>query len=389
MSTVLLGWELGGGLGHVGALLAVARRLWEHGHAPVLALKDLIEPLPILRRESFPVVQAPVWTGGSPSNFAAASYADILAIRGYADADGLEALVGGWQKLIELTRAELVVCESAPTLVLAAYGGTPALAMENGFHAPPSHLPAFPTLHAAAAPVVPAEVLLDCVREVQRRRGRRSPSTLPGLFGEAHRFVRTFPETDPYRDVRPKPADGPLCQLPGPLAPPTGRSTFYAYLAADYPGADLLFPHLAAAGHRGGVFLRNASPALLDVIRGAGIEVQETLLPLHEACTRAAVVIHHGSLGAAEAALAAGRPQLSLPRHMEHEYTGRALEDLGVGLSLTGRLSLQDVEHALSRLLTEPAFAARAMALAHEVRARLPGECLTAIVDCCLRLLAA
>ncbi len=386
MATVLLGWELGGGLGHVGALLDVAHSLAERGHEPVLALKDVVEPLPVLKGVPYRILQAPVWTTEPPPGFLAASYADILAIRGYADADGLGALVAAWQGLIELTGAALVVCESAPTLALAALGGTPALTVDHGFHSPPDHGPTFPMLRAGVAPTVPPETLLEVVREVQRRRGRPMPETLPGLFAEADRFVRTFPETDPYHACRRAPAAGPLRRLPGPIAPPA-EPAFFAYLAAEYPGVDLLFPHLAAAGYRGGVFLRNAPASLRAAVRSPGLEVFETPRPMPETLAKAAVVIHHGSLGMAESALAAGRPQLSLPRHMEQELTGRALQDLGVGLSLTGRLSLQDVEHALARLLGEPAFTERATALAYEVQARVPGECLTRITDCCIERL--
>ncbi len=54
-----MGWEMGGGLGHVVPLLAVARGLREHGHRPVLALRDVVEPAFLLRQDGFPVLQAP------------------------------------------------------------------------------------------------------------------------------------------------------------------------------------------------------------------------------------------------------------------------------------------------------------------------------------------
>lgn len=388
MATVLLGWELGGGLGHVGGLLEVAGRLAAHGHAPVLALKDLVEPLPILAGVPYPVVQTPTWPGGAPEGFVAASYADILAIRGYDHADGLEAMVSAWRRLIDLTGATLVVGDAAPTLILAALGETPAVLVESGFHAPPADADAFPTLNAGRSPTAPAGALLAAVREVQRRRGRPLPETLPGIFAEARRFVRTFPELDPYRAARRTTADGPLRRLPAPASPKPGpRPAFFAYLAAEYPGVDLLLPRLAEAGHRVGAFLRNASPALVGACREAGVVMHAAPRPLAEELAESTVVIHHGSLGTAEAALAAGRPQLALPRHSEHEHTGRAIEGLGVGISLAGRLELRDVEHAAGRLVREPAFAERAMAMALELRSREPGECLSRVTDCCLGLL--
>src|SRR5438067_12593438 len=90
--TVLLGWELGRGLGHVQRLLPLAQGLATHGYRPVLAGKHLVEPWPALRDTSFPILQAPLWQprpwrGSRP--FQAASYADILAIHGYAAVDDL------------------------------------------------------------------------------------------------------------------------------------------------------------------------------------------------------------------------------------------------------------------------------------------------------------
>ena len=59
--------------------------------------------------------------------------------------------------------------------------------------------------------------------------------------------------------------------------------------------------------------------------------------PLARMLEHAAVMIHHGGLNTTETALAAGRPQLLLPIHLEHNLTARAVESLGVGRSLAGR----------------------------------------------------
>ena len=57
MSTILLGWELGEGLGHVAHLLEVARELAAHGHSPVLAVKDFAVARVMLRDVPFPVLR--------------------------------------------------------------------------------------------------------------------------------------------------------------------------------------------------------------------------------------------------------------------------------------------------------------------------------------------
>jgi hypothetical protein len=198
--TVLLGWELGAGLGHVRRLLPLAHALAAHGQRPVLAVKNLVEPWPALRDVPFPVLQAPVypprpWPGPRP--FLAAGYADLLAGVGFADFDDLWPMVQAWQALLDLVRPALVVCDHSPTLCLAACGAVPTLVVGNGFTVPPVAQPTFPPLIPGQALRVPEAELLAVVRRVQRQRGLPVPVTLPGLFAASERWVTALPELDP------------------------------------------------------------------------------------------------------------------------------------------------------------------------------------------------
>ena len=48
LATVLVAWELGGGMGHVARLLPVARELAAQGHRAIFVVKNLVEPAPLL-----------------------------------------------------------------------------------------------------------------------------------------------------------------------------------------------------------------------------------------------------------------------------------------------------------------------------------------------------
>ena len=154
-----MGWELGAGLGHVQPLLSVAKALAGRGHQPVFAVKNLLEAAPLLGAEPFTVLQAPQWPprpqGAKP--FRASSYADILAIRGFADADELFPLVRAWQALIDLVRPDLIVCDHSPTLCLAAYRSVPVVMIGTGFTVPPAEHSEFPPLQPSVAPQMPQE----------------------------------------------------------------------------------------------------------------------------------------------------------------------------------------------------------------------------------------
>jgi rhamnosyltransferase subunit B len=382
VGTVLLGWELGDGLGHVTKLLEVARGLAACGHDPVLVLKDYTVARPLLREVPFPILQAPIAWHPVPKSFVASSYADILAIKGFADPDGLALLIGAWQALIDLTRADLVICDFAPTLCLAAYGVLPTVVIGIGFAVPPALGRDFPPFGPPSGVTISPDRLLENAREVQRRRGRPVPETLPALVGGSARFVHTIEEIDAYRGRRRDAIVEPL-QRPGPPLPPAPPDSYFAYLNAEYPGVDLILSQLAADGFRGEAYVRGASSRLLDAARRSGVTIHEGPIALDRALATAAVVIHHGGLNTAESALAAGRPQLTLPIHLEHILTARALEGLGVGRSLLGHYRVDAISASLHELARPGEYSRRAMDFAGTVRARDYPGCLPKIIDCC------
>jgi rhamnosyltransferase subunit B len=386
MSTVLLGWELGDGLGHVANLLDVAHELSALGHRPVLAVKDFAVAGPLLRDLPFPVLQAPIWSKPGPVAFRASNFADILAIRGYADTDGLLLLVNDWQALIDLTGAELVVCDFAPSLCLAAYGVLPAVLIGVGFAVPPADRAEFPRLGPGLGTGVSSHRILEVVREVQRRRRRPAPDALPAFMATPSRFVHTVAELDTYRATRTDAVVEPM-RRPGPPLPSAPPNTFYAYLNAEYPGVELILPHLAAAGFQGSAYIRHAHPRVVDAACKAGVAIHDKPPPLKEALENAAAVIHHGTLNTAQAALTAGRPQLMLPTNLENTLTTQALAALGVGRSLEGRYPARAVSELLREVLAPGGCSRQAMAFAQTIEARNYRGCLPRIIESCQSLL--
>jgi len=385
---VLLGWELGDGLGHVRRLGRLARALADSGLRPVLAVKDLTLARVGLGDASFPLLQAPLFRPNlrAEQSFLAASYADILAIRGFATVEELWPRVQAWLELIDQVRPALVVCDYSPTLCLAACGLLPALVVGEGFGVPPTDGPTFPLLIPGRALLVPEERLLAVVQEVQRRRGLPAPDTLPGLLTTGRCFLTCLPELDPYQGLRRGPYLGPVGKVLGPPLPPPAQAAFFAYLRAGNSCAEQIVAGLARSGCPGTVYLRGATPELRERVRQRGVEVLDTPAVLDQVLPRTAVVVHHGGLGLAEIALAAGRPQLLFPEHLEQVLTAQLLDRLEVGRYLVGRLSGETVTQTLDRLLAGAPYTAAAQAAACIVRERGPCDSLRGIVECCLSL---
>jgi hypothetical protein len=388
--TVLLGWELGAGLGHVQRLVRLARALASHGSRPVLAVQDPVDPWPALRDASFPMLQAPVWQprpGRDSPSFQAASYADILAVHGYADVEDLAPMVQAWQGLFDVVQPAVIICDHSPTLCLAAYGAVPTVVVGNGFTVPPVEEPAFPLLRPRRNLLVPEAELLAVIQDVQRRRGRPAPDTLPGLFARAERFLTVLPEMDPYQGFRQEVPIGPVETLT-PLAPPPAQPSYFAYQSADTPGLDQLLGGLARPGCPGCVYVRGATSAQRGQWQRKGLEILDGPRPLGEVLPRVSVVVHHGSLGLAQHALAAGRPQLTFPGHLEHLLNAQMLyHRLGVGQYIFGKLNEDAVAKALQQVAGSRPLAEQALARAADLQRRGPWDPLPRIIERCLALL--
>jgi rhamnosyltransferase subunit B len=96
--------------------------------------------------------------------------------------------------------------------------------------------------------------------------------------------------------------------------------------------------------------------------RVGGVEVLTLpYVPYSRIFPHAAAIVHQGGSGTTGQALWSGRPELIVPYGWDQPDNGARLERLGVGLCLARNVySAESVTAALSRLLTEPRFAAQA-----------------------------
>lgn len=388
IATILLAWELGGGLGHIRPLLRIAHALVERGHQPVFAVRNLIEAWPVYRGKCFPFLQSPIRqrqrrTGRPP--FQAATFADILAMNGFDHPDHLAPLVQGWQTLLDVVRPDLVVADHSPTLCLTAYGSIPTVLLGTGFVLPPAHLPEFPVLVPGATAQLPQNQILRVMQQVQHDRGRPAPPTLPRLLVGSNRFLTIWPEVDPYENIRAETHAGPLEELPPP-APRAPTRNFFAYLTADHPRLEEIVTGLAQSGITGQAYVRSANPDQRQRWRSRGLPVLDVPPSLEEVLPQTTVIVHHGGAGTSHAALAAGRPQLLLPQHLEHACTAQRLHMLGVAHYL-GQPAVDEVAQALRSMVSSEPLAVRAMEVAQTCRARAAWKPLEAIVAACIRLL--
>ena len=327
-------------------------------------------------------MQAPRHRG---ANFIGRSFADVLAASGYREIETLLPPVLAWDGLIDLVNPGVIVADAAPLLSLSAYGRIPVLAVGDGFVLPPAHLPRMPALLSRPSNMPDEDTLLANAAAVQRKRGQSSsPRTLPSLIGGQARVVCTYPETDIYARLRIKPASGPLESPPAPLGRPLHRAVF-AYLAADFAPTAKLLEVLARCGFPVEAFVRDLPDRMRGALRAANIRVHETPPLLVEVAERSNLIVHHGGIGTAEMALALGRPQLLLPKHVEQRMNASNLLRLGVAMRLEPDFSLEDGSAAVSEALSSKSLADKAQETAARLAGR-PSVSLDRIIGLCEEL---
>jgi hypothetical protein len=333
MKTVLLAWELGGGMGHITTLRRLARSLRLLNLRIVAAVKDL-EAAHLLSSDGIEIIQAPVWPSASMSArqiaaTSSASMGDILATAGLSDAEGLRGLLDAWDNVLLRFKPDLVVSHLAPAVALVTRGRVPLILVGDGYTLPPDRIRQFPSLHAMTPPGDEA-VILDVLNGVLRARSETRLDHLPQIFSGHARLVLTFPLLDPYFALRTEPLLGPVLDHVPVAAVPKERSVF-VYLSRGYP----LHRDIPAALSAHGPGLRIHAPDLPERQMGdlmrAGAVVDRDFAAPADALKSAALVVHFGGSGLAAEALMAGIPQLILSMQIEQWLNGSALQSAGLG----------------------------------------------------------
>jgi hypothetical protein len=332
--TVLFAWELGEGLGHLPALKAIAIAAKAEGATPVFALRDTVLTQAALRDVGAQILQAPFWATPVTPDAPSGSYADIMVANGFASVENARALIGGWSRLIDAVKPDLVVCEHAPGAAVAAFGRIPVAMVGNGFVVPPADGDVFPSFEAGRSDPARQTALLPVLQQALADSGRRAPATLCEPFRGAFRGVYSFPALDTYRRVRREAVLGPIEPVP-PLLPLPSKRRVFVYSAADLAMIAELTQAVMDLGPEASVYFRGTLGARGAVIKSRGVTVHDTAPALPTVLAGASVVFSHGGSGFSSAALAAGRPHVVYPRHFEAQSTARALEELGVGITLS------------------------------------------------------
>lgn len=371
LSRILLGWELGDGLGHVARLALVAEELRKAGHECFIALRNL-EASQILKRTSdYVLLQAPYARPVAPRD-GIHSFGDILKSVGYGDPARLGPLVQAWDGILDGLGIDLIIADYAPTLCLSARRWIPTIAIGDYFTLPSTASTTFPPFRLADTSESDEECMVETIRGLKTRRTCLTITTLPEIFSEVDRYIVTIPElADGLQPENGLQVVGPLAPLPAPARGAPSKP-FFAYLSGNAPGIASALESIGRSGPGGQIFLRDGTPDQKDALRAAGVLVHEQPQLLVSKIEESRVFIHHGGLSSSEIALAVGRPQLLIPRHWEQEGNANKLRKLGVAVAMRsgGRFTSLDVAKALKHVSDCRKFDSAARHLAENIAKR-------------------
>ena len=389
MSRILTAWELGAGLGHIDRMQQVARELRQRGHDVRMLLRDLSRAHARLAGDGWWFAQAPLWLPRLTNPPQLVNYTAVLAAAGWLEPAGLAGLVRAWRAQIALIGPDAIVCDHAPTAMLAARGlGLPVLAVGNSFEIPPpgDHFMPMAYWNPALQAVCASQdaLLLGAANQALALLGDPPLARLTDLFAGVHRVVMSLPELAHYEACPPADIAGPSFVADSGAEPqwPAGPGPkVFAYLAPSHAQFGPAMAALKSLGWPTLVYGVGLSAEAVKRLGSSTLRLQAQPLRMEAVLAQARIVISHAGVGTVTAAALAGVPQLMLPQHMEQQMTARRVTQAGSGLTVPAGDGPAPWAALLKRLAQEPAFTQAAQALAQRNAGLTPQRSAAQVAD--------
>lgn len=395
MSTILVTYEFGTGLGHLNRLVAVARRL-RADHNWVFALPDRALGEPIVRQafgDKARVLEGVHWQARNDldvSKIYTHTFADAIAIFGFHDGGTLSARAQQWHTILQKVAPHLIIADFAPTLRLAIGSKVPFVVVGNGYTVPPPGqlLPPIGQRQTSVPALSRANEgrLLAAVNVVRARLRGEAIDFFSDLFSGEHTFVCTLPEFDPYRRFRRGPTLWPFNIPDVPLGPSVEQRSgppIFVYLRANDPALSPVISALNDLKLPSEIYVSGMAAQALAKRCRPTVRIHQKPADLAQVLPNTSLLIHHGGLGTAYAGLLAGVPQLVLPFNLEHSITAAGLEQFGVGKSQPARAVGTDLRDLIFSLLRDGAMQDAAIKAAGSLNARRVADPISEVVQAC------
>jgi UDP:flavonoid glycosyltransferase YjiC (YdhE family) len=370
MATILLAWELGGGLGHFMNLRPLADGLARRGHRVVAVLRDLSSARRFLPNGDLAILQAPFKHQRMTEIEPTCTFAQILHNCGFGDADGLATLAEAWRQLYDYVKPDLIVFDHSPTAMLAARGRPVRRALiGTGFFNPPDvsplpNLRSWMTPHAALLQAHESHVLAN-MNSVLIRAGEQPLERVAQLYQPLDQdFLLTLRELDAYsRSADTVYWGGWSAGIGEPPNWPHGRGKrIFAYLK-PFPAVGQLLSTLNGLPNPSLIYAPGLDPRLRAECRNPTVRFTDAPVEMSHAAKESDLAILNGTHATTAAMLLAGKPALHIPIFLEQAINAKAAERLGAAVCATPSDPKQ-FTNGLHSLLSSDRFAQAAQSFA-------------------------
>jgi len=381
MGTILVTWELGGGLGHTVRLAPVLRGLRERGHTVFAALRDLSRVDAAYNEIGVTCLQAPIKTKKAANYIEPPrTFPHILHNVGFGDFHELRALSKAWRDLYDLVRPDLILFDHSPTALLAARACEAMRAVVGtGFCCPPDEAPfrdLRPWLPDDSAKLARDEQhVLEQVNRLLAEWELAPLDRLSQFYAEVDEtFLCTFPELDHYPGRRNATYRGAPWEKGGkpPVWPEGDGRRVYAYLKS-FPALPNLLEQLASTGNPAVLLIDGVESGTLERHQSPTIRFEQERLDMSRVAHECDLAILNGGHGSTAAMLMHGKPILEIPILLEQLVTSRAVVRLGAGLGASPKDSHQ-IGQKLMAMLTGDHYAQAARRFAAKYADFDPGQ---------------
>ncbi|MGC4031631.1 MAG: hypothetical protein QM754_07850 [Tepidisphaeraceae bacterium] len=340
MAKVVFAWELGGGIGHLMRIVPIAKALRDARHQVLLITRDVPAASKFMRPIGVPCIQAPIHQS-PPFKKLTLNFAHVLESVGYGDSEGLRALASAWRTTFRLIQPDLLVCDHAPTAMLAARGlDIRCAVIGSGFCIPPDVSP-MPTFDVPKAPATSShkdeQRILANINHVLASWSLPLLKRVGQIYSDAdEQFLTTYRELDHYSDRPGAPIYwGPVNSAKtGRKQPewPEGRGpSIYAYLK-PFPALESLLIYLRTSEMPVLIYNRDIPISIRRKYASNTIRFEGELLNLDVVSDQCQLAITHGTLGTTSYFLGKGKPVLAIPLVLEQMLIANRIGSLGVGI---------------------------------------------------------
>lgn len=361
---ILFGWELGAGMGHLKCHLELFTALRERGHDLHVASRDVAKAALAFQSLNLPIWQAPFGTEKpEPLYPVTPTMAQVLHNSGLTRIDNVLARTQAWDLLIQAIRPELVLLDSAPTLLLALRGkNLPVASLSTGFFVPPEvhPLPRYSVFqNKTLPPGVPTSdtVTLAALNAVLAARKQPPLPSIAALYNQdVLPLLTTLPELDHFLERKNGHYVGLPSSPPGatPEWPDIPGPRIYAYLK-PFKTVESVLAQLRDSGMPTIIVSDGIPEELRRRYSCQSLKFSKRALDLNQVTETCRIGISNANHGTLAHFLLRGIPVLLIPLFLEQEILASNVVKHNTGLS-TSIHDVSKLNAALRRLLEDPAY---------------------------------